>query len=381
MYYITTPQVPRTHQMTLHDLLFGDPKSFITYSSSSFVGATKTITAERISYALRSKVDVNGMIRRLRRFNEDTEHLHKAKRADLYYTFHIPKKSGGLRRIDAPNDDLMDALRRLKTIFEESFFALHHTCAFAYVKGRCTVHAIKRHQNNASKWFGKFDLSDFFGSTTKEFVMNQLSMIFPFSEVIKNDYGREQLELALDLAFLNGGLPQGTPISPLITNVMMIPIDYTLANKLRNFEKQSFVYTRYADDFIISSKYDFDHKKVEQLIIDTLESFSAPFKLNQKKTRYGSSNGSNWNLGLMLNKDNQITVGSARKRQLQTMLRNFHEDLKKGILWDLHDIQIMDGYLNYYRMVEREVIDGMILHFNNKYKTDIRRCIKEALTA
>lgn len=37
---------------------------------------------------------------------------------------------------------------------------------------------------------------------------------------------------------------------------MMIPVDFKLSNTLRNFEKQSFIYTRYADDFIISSKYD-----------------------------------------------------------------------------------------------------------------------------
>ncbi|MCL2052843.1 MAG: hypothetical protein FWG90_00155 [Oscillospiraceae bacterium] len=42
-----------------------------------------------------------------------------------------------------------------------------------------------------------------------------------------------ELQKALSLCFSNGGLPQGTPISPFITNVMMIPLDHKLSNSLR----------------------------------------------------------------------------------------------------------------------------------------------------
>ena len=147
----------------------------------------------------------------------------------------------------------MDALRRQKTMYEEDFHVLYHTSAFAYIKHRCTVDAVKRHQSNQSKWFAKLDLHDFFGSTTLDFVMSMFSMVFPFSEVVKIPEGKAQLRKALELAFLDGGLPQGTPISPLITNVMMIPVDFKLSKAFRDYDKQQFVYTRYADDFIISS--------------------------------------------------------------------------------------------------------------------------------
>ena len=39
---------------------------------------------------------------------------------------------------------------------------------------------------------------------------------------------------------------------------MMIPVDFKLFKAFRSFNEQRFIYTRYADDFIISSKYDFD---------------------------------------------------------------------------------------------------------------------------
>ena len=219
------------------------------------------------------------------------------------------------RRIDAPKEELKGALYQLKAIFEEMFGALYHTSAFAYVKNRSTLDALKRHQANESKWFGKYDLSNFFGSTTVDFIMKMFSMIFPFSEVVKYQSGKAELEKALSLCSLREVLPQGTPISPTITNIMMIPVDHKLSNTLRNFNGQSFVYTRYADDFLISSKYNFKFKDVEQLLVDTLAEFDAPFTIKSEKTRYGSSAGSNWNLGVMLNKDNKITVGYKKKRQ------------------------------------------------------------------
>ena len=128
-----------------------------------------------------------------------------------------------------------------------------------------------------------------------------LARIFPFSEIVKYPVGRDEFTKALSLCFLNNGLPQGTPISPFITNVMMIAIDHKISNTLRNFDNKRFVYTRYADDLLISCKIDFNKDLVQKLVADTLSEFNAPFGIKAEKTRYGSSAGRNWNLGLMLN--------------------------------------------------------------------------------
>lgn len=289
--------------------------------------------------------------------------------------------SASFRKIDAPVDRLSSALSALKTMFETEFGALYHTSAFAYVKGRCTVDAMKRHQQNESRWFAKFDLKNFFGSTTPEFVLNMLSMVFPFSEVLRLDHGREALSKALELAFLDGGLPQGTPLSPTMTNIMMIPVDFRIANALRDFKGQRYVYTRYADDFQVSSKYTFSFREVEQLIKDTLASFGAPFTINSAKTRYGSSSGANWNLGLMLNRENNITLGYRKKRQLIAAVSSYVMDRKNGVAWDLRELQALSGNLNYHRMVEGESVDGVISHLSQKFQVDIRKLMKEDLSA
>jgi len=243
------------------------------------------------------------------------------------------------------------------------------------------VDAIKRHQKNESKWFIKLDFSNFFGSTTPEFVMRMLSLIFPFSEIVKHQDGKEELTKALSLCFLNGGLPQGTPISPFITNVMMIPLDHKLSNSLRNFEKNRFVYTRYADDLLISCQYDFDKDKIQSFILDTLKEFSAPFTIKPEKTRYGSRAGRNWNLGIMLNKDNEITIGHKKKKHFKAMLDGYVRTKKAGGGWELHDVQVLSGLISYYRMIERSYIDYVLKTYSDKNQFDIEAGIKADLSA
>lgn len=378
MTYITVKQSPMYHQITIDELLFGDFKAPALISANT--SNTKTYAVERVSDKFLSKVDVTQLVKKLDAFNAATAYLREADRKTLYAFFSIPKRHGGFRKISAPNPELMNALRLLKTIFEQDFGALYHTSAFAYVHGRSTLDAIKRHQANESRWFGKFDLHDFFGSTTLDFVMKMFSLVFPFSEVVKYPVGKAALETALELAFLDGGLPQGTPISPLITNVMMIPVDYKLSNALRNFHDNKLIYTRYADDFLVSSRTTFSVSEVQHLIMDTLHDFGATFTLNTSKTRYGSSSGSNWNLGVMLNKDNQITVGYKRKRQFQSMLYNYITDGRNGRPWIQEDIRSLDGLRSYYRMVEKDNIDAIIDHINKKLHTDVVANIRNDLS-
>lgn len=383
MIYVVVRQSPFYHQMTLEEFLFGKdiPHRVLRKNETN----TRTYEVERVSDRFSSLCDIGLMIKKLVDFNEKTKNLHEVDRKSLYREFYLPKKSGGLRKIDAPNTSLMVALTELKAIFEDNYDCLYHTSAFAYIKKRSTLDSIKRHQENQSKWFAKYDFSNFFGSTTPEFVYHMLSMIYPFSSIMEDEVGCEALKTALDLAFLDGGLPQGTPLSPMLTNIVMIPIDFQLARMFRDFrcnDKQvRCVYTRYADDILISSKFDFDFRKVEDMIRAVLKYYNAPFVMKPEKTRYGSSSGSNWNLGVMLNKDNKITIGYRKKKIFSAMLSSYCMDRIKGNPWDIHDVQVLEGHRNYYRMVEGEDIDGLVKHVGDKYNMDIPKAIEEDLKA
>ena len=149
MPYITIKQPPAYRQISFEEMIAGvqDLSKYVFANTSN----TRTCYAEKLNPMLLKNTDINCMISLLTAFNSSNERLFARDRASLYRTFYIPKNSGGLRRIDAPEQELMTALRQLRALMEENMFALYHTSAFAYVRGRCTVDAIKRHQKNESK--------------------------------------------------------------------------------------------------------------------------------------------------------------------------------------------------------------------------------------
>lgn len=375
MPFFTIRQVQRHHQITLDEIIAGEIKP------SNIVGGdpTGTVTrfSEKVPESINSKVDIDSIISALETFMRQNQGLYGVQdKRTLYSSFSIPKKSGGRRHIDAPCDALKEALRELKYLLEDKCGALYHTSAFAYVSGRSTVDAIKKHQSNGSRWFLKTDFSNFFGNTTPEFTMKMLSRVYPFSEIVAREDGKQALTQVLDLCFLDGGLPQGTPISPMLTNLVMIPIDYAFAKELWS---KGYAYTRYADDILISHKQGFMVKDVLAYMRQVLDAYQAPFTIKPEKTRYGSSAGSNWNLGVMLNKDNNITIGHQRKRELKAMSHNFIEDFRRGVLWDAHDAQVLAGLLSYYKMVEPAYMTGLIRHINRKHHCNLPLMINQAL--
>ena len=290
--------------------------------------------------------------------------------SQFYYSFHIPKASGGLRRIDAPNPELSSLITQIKDFFEKDLHILVHNAAFAYVKQRSTRDALLEHQKNESKWFLKLDVKDFFPSCTFEFIIQQLKQIFPFNVIYGMEPQRQILESMIKVSLLNGVLPQGTPLSPLLTNIIMVPIDHALTGKLFYHNRQKFVYTRYADDLLISSKIHFDPKEIEALVKSTLLNLNTPFQIKAEKTRYGSSAGRNWNLGLMLNKDNNITIGYRKKERLRATIYKFLQDLTNNSPWSILDTQILLGNLSYFRQVEPNYVNDLITKYNNKFNKD-----------
>lgn len=378
MPYITIFTKPQDYQISFDDLLNGVNESLFNQKFEN-THDTKTVFREVTPSKLKENINVGEMIAILNSFNErHADLINTTDKSVLYHSFKIPKRSGGLRPIDAPNEELMEALRELKHIFEQTLFAKYHTSAFAYVKGRCAIDAIKRHQKNNSRWFLKLDFHNFFGSTTLDFVIKMLKMIFPFSEILKTEAGYGVLKDALSLCFLNGGLPQGTPISPTITNLMMIPVDHAIAKMAREHSPH-LCYTRYADDLLLSSDINFRWSEVQNSILQTLSQFEAPFSLNTEKTRYGSSAGRNWNLGVMLNKDNQITIGHQRKKTFKAMIFSFLSDHINGQQWNVSDVQYILGLYSYYTAVEKDCIDKIIKTYDAKFNLDTLSLIKSYL--
>ena len=67
------------------------------------------------------------------------------------------------------------------------------------------------------------------------------------------------------------------------------------------------------------------------------------------------------------------------KQRLRAMICNYILDRQNGRRWDLHDVQVLRGLVNYYSMVEKEYVDSVIKYNNEKFHTDVMKSMSEDL--
>lgn len=233
-----------------------------------------------------------------------------------YKTFKIPKRSGGFREIDAPNDELKVIQKRIAKFITNKLKYLPSNNAYGFTKNRNCKLAMEQHQKNGSKYFLKLDIHDFFNSTTKEIILREMNRHWCFAILPDN-----LKDFWLTLCTKENVLPQGSPASPVFANIVLHEFDLWLDENLKRLDKDM-VYTRYADDLLISSKNKF-HQNIKEIV----DNISAKLKdynltLSEHKTRYGTNAGRNWNLGIMYNKDNNLTVGYRQKKLFKNILHN-----------------------------------------------------------
>lgn len=197
-----------------------------------------------------------------------------------YKKFFIPKKSGGKpREILAPCPTLKSVLHFVNIILKSVY--IPSSQAMGFVKGRSV-------KDNASLHVGKnyvfnTDLKDFFPSVSQYRVWKNLQYK-PFN------FNREIASLIAGLCCVvdkpgkdsKGYLPQGSPCSPIITNIVCQKLDYKLSRLAR---KYNVTYSRYADDITFSSMHNV-YQEDSQFLNDFKKIISDEhFMINDKKTR------------------------------------------------------------------------------------------------
>ena len=291
--------------------------------------------------------------------------------SEHYRHFTIPKKSNPnkRRKIDAPDEVLSMLQNTYKSIVEDQLQVLTHKAAHAYVKERSTVTAMQVHQKNNSKWYLQMDLKDFFNSINAVWLKKMMLEVYPFKFIPEND-----LDRLIKISLLNGELPQGSHLSPTMTNVAMVPIDYDINETLHNFKGHHYVYTRYADDITISCKEKFDPNEIIRVIKNIFyKKWEVPFKINNEKTRFGSTAGRNYHLGIIVNKDNQLSVGHEKNQKFRAQIFNF---CTVGTEWEPHDIQKMLGLISYYRAIEPNFVKKVLKKYGERFDMDIEATAK-----
>lgn len=180
-----------------------------------------------------------------RRLDMEVRELRRFR--PTYDQFTVPKRSGGSRRIFAPADDLKKLQRRILRRLLGRLRA--HPAAHGFERGRSIVTNALPH--SARDIVVRFDLVDFFPSTRARRVKRYFRKI---------GWNRPAAIL-VRLSTHEGGLPQGAPTSPRLSNLVNYRLDARLAGLAAALGG---VYTRYADDITFSFVED-----VEQLAEQT----------------------------------------------------------------------------------------------------------------
>jgi hypothetical protein len=344
MYYRTYFTQNNSTQLTIEDLYAG--RTIPPRGASSL----KTIRIENIPA---------NWYQDSRHYNRLFEEYFNSHPFTIAYTeYRIPKASGGYRLISAPSDELKEIQKEIYNMLVR-FGAHAHDAAYAYVKERTCLSAIQKHRDKQTEYFYKFDLHDFFPSCTTEVLTNTLQQVYPFC-MLSSDV----LTQIITVATYNGALPQGSPLSPLLCNMVLLSFDWAMHYSIKHFDG---VYTRYADDLLISFKSKKQLSFVENIIKGHLPE---GLELNADKSRCGSIAGRNRNLGLVLNKERNITLGHKKKMELKAKINNFIFDFTNQRYWSIIDTQVLQGELNYFRQIEPEYADFVVTRIENKHHSN-----------
>ena len=272
---------------------------------------------------------------------------------ESYLKFTIPKKSGGTRVLHAPCEELKSFQKDILIQLNKRR-VLPHNAVHSFTSHRNTKTALQVHQQKHSRWFLKIDIKDYFTSITYE-AMHE--------ELIKNLSTRfTGLTDWLPYCFHNGVLPQGAPTSPILSNLYLLEFDHILTQELKKLDRD-FVYTRYADDILISNRKSFRFADVVSLVSSLLAEYGCQIKTN--KTRYGSFNGANWNLGIMYNNQFDLTVGHRAKHLIKNRVHNLFT--KQWREQDFRDEKAyLQGLLAYYTFIEPQYFKPLVARWKAK---------------
>ncbi len=273
-----------------------------------------------------------------------------------YIRFKIPKKTGGERLISAPMPRLKNAQHWILVNILEKL-ELHDT-AHGFRRDRSIVSNAQPHVR--SDVIINFDLKDFFPSISYKRVKG-LFHSFGYSEAAATIFGLlctepEITEVELDgktyyVAMSDRHLPQGSPASPAITNLLCRRLDRRLSQMAENL---GFVYTRYADDLTFSASGDsLRHicnilRRTESIV--THEGFT----INQEKTRILRKNRQQEVTGVVVNE--RPTIAKKDLKRFRATLYQIEKDGPEGKRWGNSDdvIASIQGYANFVAMVNPE---------------------------
>jgi RNA-directed DNA polymerase len=285
----------------------------------------------------------------------------------------IPKSDGGVRLLGIPtvvDRMLQQAIAQILTpIFDPEF----SDSSFGFRPGRSAHQAIKRAQgymNEGYDWVVDIDLAKYFDTVNHDKLMALVARKVKDKRVLK--LVREYLKAGV---MINGvvidtedGCPQGGPLSPLLSNIMLDEMD-------KELEKRGDKFCRYADDCNI---YVRSRKAAERTMRSVTKFLEGPLKL--KVNREKSAVDRPWKrkfLGFSF----YHGKGGIRIRVHQKSIKRVKEKIRyitsrsngMSIEYRLLRLrQLIKGWVNYFRIADMKTLAQSLDEWTRRR---IRMCI------
>lgn len=264
----------------------------------------------------------------------------------------IEKPTGGIRRLGMPTvqDRLIQQAihRKLSPLWEVEFS--EHSYGFRPNRSaHDAVRAAQAHVRAGKSWVVDIDLKSFFDHVCHDRLMHRIGCKVRDKRLLRliGNYlraplrrpdGREESR--------RKGTPQGGPLSPLLANITLHPLD-------RELEKRGLSFVRYADDIAIFCSSERAAARVQASIIAWIEQH-LKLPVNRNKSGHGPSDGTAL-LGFRLETDGTIRLAPQSVEHLKTKVRELWEARQNATSNQLRDQwqSYIRGWWGYFRLIER----------------------------
>lgn len=278
----------------------------------------------------------------------------------------IPKADGrGVRQLGIPT--VMDRIIQ-QALYQElvyTFEAAFSENSYGFRLGRKAQQAVLKAQEyiqEGCEWVVDIDLEKFFDRVNHDILMSKVARKVKDKKIlllIRKFLQAGVMENGLVKA-TEEGTPQGGPLSPLLSNIMLDDFD-------KELEKRGLRFARYADDCNIYVKSEKAGQRVMESVVKFLTT-KLKLKVNQQKSAVAHP----WErkfLGFTFEKEEpgKIAIHESRVKRLKDKIRGLTKKMRGNNLTDSIRKFIMPitrGWANYFGIAEErgifESLDGWI---------------------
>ena len=194
----------------------------------------------------------------------------------------IPKPNGGVRKLGIPtvlDRVIQQAMVQVLSPMFEPYFSEY---SYGFRPNRCCQMAIIKaleYFNDGYDWIVDIDLEKFFDNVPHDRLLRMVSDVIKDGNVVSliNKFLKAGVMIQGNYEDTIVGTPQGGPLSPLLSNIMLNKLD-------RELEARGLHFTRYADDTIIMVKSEKAANRVMESITHFIEK-KLGLKVNATKTK------------------------------------------------------------------------------------------------